>query len=66
MDIVRFQCKFQCKCQRECQRESSSVWRWSDIELVLKCDALIAAKKSVGKGVVKSVGKNLELLSEVP
>ena len=29
-------------------------------------DALVAVKKSVGKGVVKSVGKILELLKEFP
>ena len=31
------------------------------VELVLKGNVLIAVKKSVGKGVVKSVGKILEV-----
>ena len=38
------------------------MWRWSDIELVLKGNVLIAVKKSVGKGV----GKILKLLGEFP
>ena len=34
--------------------------------MVLKRDVLIAAKKSVGKGVVKSVGKGLGFFKELP